>query len=275
VDFKRIEIIFLIVFGCLNIFLFTSYRQNQHVETTVGTQVTEKTSTRQQMKDNQIVVPKLSTKTYEGYYLASPVTSRALEQHSGQLYNQRYSFSGDQLQGHFYQPVTGKNRAALLRNLKIVMKNPHQILYGKEYRYSKAFSTANRLVFTQKMSEGDVFDENGELVFSVSNQRITNYQQTYISKFTTLREKEDTISAKQAVQDLYNDNAITNGATIKWAQLGYSRLLDANEHTVFIPAWFVAMENKSSGNIQIKHVNAFTGAVMKNSDNSSLATSSK
>ncbi|ANK61848.1 two-component system regulatory protein YycI [Loigolactobacillus backii] len=270
-DFKRIEIIFLVVFACLDIFLFVSYQQNQNIEM-IDSSVSRNTTIKREMSNDQVTTPHLSSKTYTGYYLASK-PNRTLQEQSERLTGQRVTFNDNRLYGHFYNSISARSNLRLINQLKEIMKNEHQILHGDQYRYSREFSTADRLVFTQKISEGDLYDEAGELVFQVNdNHQVTNYQQTYINRLTTLREKEQTISAKQAVQDLYTDNEISSGATIKWTSVGYSRLLDVNNSSVYIPAWFIAIENKNSGNIQIKRINAFTGALMKNNNDNSLAT---
>ncbi|MFD0898139.1 two-component system regulatory protein YycI [Loigolactobacillus binensis] len=270
-DFKRIEVIFLIVFVCLNIFLFTSYKQNQHVETVNNDDISQSAMVLREMRGDQITVPTLATKVGSGYYLSSG-SSQALQNASQRLQNQRYSFTNNRLYSRLVHPISvknGKDTAAL----KNVLANPRMVAFGKHYRYSKLFSTANRLVYTQKLPEGDLYDAQGEIIFQISNKQIVSYEQSYISKVTTLREKEATITEKQAVLALYSNNAIANGATIKWTTLGYSRLLDANDSSVYIPTWFIAVENKNSGNVQIKRINAFSSVLMKASDDANLSSS--
>ncbi|MFC6169481.1 two-component system regulatory protein YycI [Loigolactobacillus jiayinensis] len=271
-DFKRIEVIFLIVFVCLNIFLFTSYKQNQHVETVNNDDVSQSTLALQEMHDDQITVPKkLSTKVLSGYYLSSQA-NQALQTASQRLENQRYSFSDQRLYSRLVRPLSAKN-GKYTTAIKEIIDNPRMVALGKHYRYSKLFSTTDRIVYTQKLPEGDLYDAQGEIIFQVTNKQIVSYEQTYINKVTTLREKEPTITEKQAVLALYSNNALANGATIKWTTLGYSRLLDANNSSVYIPTWFIAVENKNSGNIQIKRINAFSSVLMKASDDANLSSS--
>ncbi|MFD1319070.1 two-component system regulatory protein YycI [Loigolactobacillus zhaoyuanensis] len=270
-DFKRIEVIFLIVFGCLNIFLFASYKQNQHVETVNNDDVSQNTMILREMHNDQITVPTLANKVQSGYYLSSH-SSQALQTASQRLQNQRYSFSDDRLYSRLVRPISAKD-GKYTEALKEILTNPRMIALGTHYRYSKLFSTTDRIVYTQKLPEGDLYDAQGEIIFQVTNKQIVSYEQTYINKVTTLREKEPTITEKQAVLSLYSNNAIANGATIKWTTLGYSRLLDANNSSVYIPTWFIGVENKNSGNIQIKRINAFSNALMKASDDANLSSS--
>lgn len=270
-DFKRIEVIFLIVFVCLNIFLFTSYKQNQHVETVNNDDVSQSTMILREMHEDQITIPKLATKVHSGYYLSSQ-PNETLQNASQKLQNQRYSFSNDRLYSRLVRPINAKN-GKYTEELKELLANPRMIAFGKHYRYSKLFSTTDRIVYTQKLPEGNLYDAHGEIIFQISGKQIVSYEQTYINKVTTLREKEATITEKQAVLALYSNNAIANGATIKWTTLGYSRLLDANNSSVYIPTWFIAVENKNSGNVQIKRINAFSSVLMKATDDANLSSS--
>nr|SFZ86909.1 Distant homolog of hypothetical protein SA_21 [Loigolactobacillus rennini] len=268
-DFKRIEVIFLVVFACLNIFLFNAYKQNQHVETVKNESVSQETLILREMHEDQISTPKLATKAKMGYYLYSRPTN-ALQAASKHLQSQRTNFDDNRLYSSFNRPLNPKD-GSYTAALKPLLADAHMIAFGKHYQYSKRFSSKDRLVYTQKLAEGDLYDERGEIIFHISNKQIVGYQQTYVDHVTTLREKEPTISEKQAVLALYSNNAIANGATIKWTKLGYSRLLDANNSSVYIPTWFIAVENKNSGNIQIKRINGFSSVLMKTSDDENLA----
>jgi hypothetical protein len=46
--------------------------------------------------------------------------------------------------------------------------------------------------------------------------------------------------------------------------LAYSYLLDAKGSTVYVPAWYIGVKNRATGNVTVKRVNAITRTVMKN-----------
>ncbi|WP_054726585.1 two-component system regulatory protein YycI [Paucilactobacillus hokkaidonensis] len=73
---------------------------------------------------------------------------------------------------------------------------------------------------------------------------------------------------------LYQHNEIPNNSTIKWAKLGYTKLLSLKGNTVYIPTWVIHIQTKNTGGSQTKRINAFTGTLVKADTDLTNATSS-
>ncbi|MEJ1319209.1 two-component system regulatory protein YycI [Latilactobacillus sakei] len=268
-DFRRIEMIFIAIFIALDIYLFMSLSGSQ---TTNSASITNRSQTSQilkDLKDDQITVNRLSNQKRESYYLASRQADQTgLEVASAKLTGQTASFDKSRLTltSVLDKPLSyKKGRASSAINA--FLKDGNNVYQADQYRYSKALSSNQQAVYVQKVPGGQMMDEHGQLIFTLDNGQISQYTQTYINKVQILREKEMTkISAQGSVVDLYTDNEIPNNSKILWVQLGYSALLDANSSTVYVPTWQIAIENKSTKNVVVKRINAFTGTLIKNRD---------
>ncbi|MFT8373427.1 MAG: two-component system regulatory protein YycI, partial [Liquorilactobacillus satsumensis] len=60
----------------------------------------------------------------------------------------------------------------------------------------------------------------------------------------------------------YQYNKLVSNSSVQWVRLGYTRLLSVNNSHVYIPTWMIAVKSNSTGNIQYRRINAFTGATM-------------
>lgn len=259
-DFRRIEMIFLVVFIALDVFLFASYRQGQTV--IVNNQNSSSTSIAGEMSDSNISTGKLSNKRNKGYYLAGKANNN-LNQIKYRLRNQNVSVANNILVSELKTPLDVRNRK-VSEVLKKFVKQGSNILHGKEYIYNPLLSNDKDYVFTQKGSFGNVYDGAAQIVFTKQSGYIGTYQQTYIDKLSVLREEQTTISEREAVNSLYTTSQIPDNSKIKWSRFAYSRLLVAKGNIIYIPTWYVCIKSKSTDNKTIKIVNAFNGTMMKN-----------
>jgi regulatory protein YycI of two-component signal transduction system YycFG len=100
----------------------------------------------------------------------------------------------------------------------------------------------------------------------VVNNKLTGYTQTYISKMSVLKSNVELTSAQDAVLALYKDNELANNAKVVWVELAYNYLLDTKGSTVYVPTWFVGIENQGAKSVTIKKLNAITKTVVKERD---------
>ncbi|EHL98073.1 hypothetical protein HMPREF9103_01728 [Lentilactobacillus parafarraginis F0439] len=78
-----------------------------------------------------------------------------------------------------------------------------------------------------------------------------------------LREKSETISETRALIWLYQYNEIPNNTKVVWSKLAYTKLLSIDTDRVFIPTWVIAIKPQNSPQVQLKKINAFTGGIIK------------
>lgn len=259
-DFRRIETIFLIVFVALNIFLGMTFFQNQQVDLATAGDATSEVL--QDIKRDDIKLPKLSATTREGSYLASTNAS-TLQADAAPLAGQSLRFSktdGTTLTATLQNPLTVKSNVANRLKRWVTEGN---VIHGEVYVYAPQLSSASAYVFAQKIGGHLFYDDRAQLTLHVANHRLTGYTQTYLPSATTLRANVALCSAQDAVTTLYRENEIANNSTVKWTRLAYTYLLDAKGSTVYIPAWFVGIESQGSKNLTVKKVNAINKTVLK------------
>lgn len=270
-DFKRLELILLAVFVALDVFLFVSYNQSQDVFFASDVSQSGTESLRQDMKDDDITVGKMSGETRTGYYLASRPNTR-LAANSERLTGQNASVDSDgELTSRFYQPVSYKKGKAV-DAAKSLLRTRNRILFGRSYTYAPDLSSSSQVVFVQQHNGLPVFDSKARIAFQLDDDTITGYSQRYIDHFTVLREKNTVISEKEAISNLYTDSEIPANSTVTWGALAYYGFLDAKGSTIYIPTWYIGVKDNSTKNVTEKQINGFTGALIKNKSSESTYT---
>ncbi|KRM60681.1 hypothetical protein FC26_GL000157 [Paucilactobacillus vaccinostercus DSM 20634] len=266
-NFRRIQWIFLVAFIAIDIFLGVSLASDKPFTVTNKSASQEETILKE-MNDDSISIGTLSTKHASGYYIASS-GSGILQTKMSQLKNQTTSYSDGELNSTFNSTIKidPKNPQKVLDK---VVKNQNRVLFGTHYVYDERLSAEkdNSVVYVQKGPDLHVLSDDGQLRFKVRNHNlVTGYTQTYLNGIQTLREEETTISQKKAVIWLYQHNEIPNNSKIKWAKLGYVKLLSAKGSNVYIPTWVIGIQTKNTEGTQIRQINAFTGTLIKANSN--------
>lgn len=266
-NFKRIELIFFVAFIALDIFLFASYTQKDDaVESTTNT--SSKNTTTSVMKsihNDQIYYGELSNKKKQGFYIASPIKSNLKEQ-TGQLQGVLWSYNNHKLTVDFGTSIKIKNANSPQKTLNEVVKDNTKVINGEDYQYDKYLSTSKTVVYTQKALGSPVYTSSGQIRFTIRNGYVTEYTQGHLTSVEILREKKPMISQQRALIWLYQYNKLINNSTVEWVRLGYTQLLTVNDSIVYIPTWVIKVKSDSSGSIQYRRINAFTGAFMEETD---------
>lgn len=259
-DFRRIEIIFLVVFLALDVFLLTSFHNSQQV---ISNSTTGVSSTLTDMRKRNITFGRLDKKSGTAYYLGAQ-SSNDLANNESKLRDQEvtYNQTSYKLVSNLDDPisVTSSNRQSKLDKF---LKKESNVLFGDEYKYAPQLSSSTEIVYAETGPLGPMYDKTGQLVFSVVNGKVVGYTQTYMKRLDILQEKQPTKSERDVVTNLYSSSEIPNNSKITYTNLAYTKLLEAKGSTIYIPVWFVSIHNKDSKVDTVKKVNAFTGNIIK------------
>lgn len=263
-DFKRIEWIFLIVFIGINIFLGIELWQTPTL-LSAGTTPTQ-TDIKSETSADQITIPKVNDKQGDGYYLAAKVDNSWIKKAANQVSNQvENNTSENSISVHLNKPITISNNSKEAVKEVINFKNDSQNVYkGKNYVYLPELSEDGDYVFNQKTKYGEVFSSTARLHIIVKNNQIVSYSQRYVNNLNPVRERQNTISSKSAVNSLYTYSELPNNSKIVWLKQVYTRLLTVKGSAIYIPTWIAAIENNTSKTVTLKRVNAFTGTIIQN-----------
>lgn len=262
-DFKRVERILIVAFLMLNLYLvYILWDQRQDM---VDTNENQSLNLIQEMENNNIGLPMFSLEEKRMGYLQANKDTKAQEIFSN-LNNQMGEIGTD---GSTYSAILseplqlssgGENLtpADLARIDRFVSSEEH-VAFGEEYEFLTYQKDLNQVVYTQKTGDIPILDGTASIRFAIdSNQKIVQFEQTYAG---TLEVSEDasreTITDKRAVEILYQNNRIPSGARVERPVLVYHRTLDLEEMSMYIPAWYVEINDTN-----LERINAFDGSII-------------
>ncbi|BDR56566.1 two-component system regulatory protein YycI [Xylocopilactobacillus apis] len=255
-NFKKIELVFIFVFFFLDLFLFFNFKQSTNVQT-ISEKETTVADTIDEMRKDNISIPKVSSKREQKGYLLS-------YSHVGGANSEGSDSNNSNLK---QKTVILNTPLSLKKNkievLKKFVRNSHEVPNGKDYEYSDNLSSDKHIVFVQKFKENFFYDLNGQISFDIKDNIITDFKASHIDSLIESKETEAIISEEDAVVKLYTLNELPNNTRIIWQKLAYSWMLEANNVSVYVPTWFIAVQNKRTKSVTIEKINAFTGAPWK------------
>lgn len=265
-DFKRIEWIFLIVFIGINIFLGIELWQTPTLLSAGSTPTQTQTDIKSETSADQITIPKVNDKQEDGYYLAAKTDNswikKATQQVKGQVEN---NSSENLIYVYLDKPITlSKNKKEALRQVMRFKDDSQNVYQGKNYAYLSELSERDDYIFNQKTKYGEFFAATARLHIIVKDNQIVSYSQSYVDDLNPVRERQNTISSKAAVDSLYTYSELPNNSKVILLKQVYTKLLTVKGNTIYIPTWLAAIENNTSKTVTLKRVNAFTGTIIQN-----------
>ena len=265
-DFKRIELIFLIVFIGINIFLGIELWQTPTLLSAGSTPTQTQTDIKSETSADQITIPKVNDKQEDGYYLAAKTDNSWIKKATQQVKVQVENNSSENLiYVHLDKPITlSKNKKEALRQVMRFKDDSQNVYQGKNYAYLSELSERDDYIFNQKTKYGEFFAATARLHIIVKDNQIVSYSQSYVDDLNPVRERQNTISSKAAVDSLYTYSELPNNSKVILLKQVYTKLLTVKGNTIYIPTWLAAIENNTSKTVTLKRVNAFTGTIIQN-----------
>ena len=276
-DFKRIEAIFLVAFLCLDIFLFSIYRQSQNEQTPINNSSTIKIT--QRLKEDKIKYEgKISSEHTDGYYLSATQTNLNTElqnmKKTKKLENidvLRSSVKDNLLSLTPEKDLSVNKKGQIPTLVRETLTNQKEIILGKDYRYQDEIhqqSDGYLDVYACQKYEGiPINDITAQIKFTLKkndeNYRLEKIQQMHLSNLTALREKMPLVSEEDALTTLYINNKLSKNDEILWSKLAYTLVLQVRGKNVYVPAWFVSIRHEDKKE-QVDIVNAFRNRIITN-----------
>lgn len=276
-DFKRIEAIFLVAFLCLDIFLFSIYRQSQNEQTPINNSSTIKIT--QRLKEDKIKYEgKISSEHTDGYYLSATQTNLNTElqnmKKTKKLENidvLRSSVKDNLLSLTPEKDLSVNKKGQIPTLVRETLTNQKEIILGKDYHYQDEIhqqSDGYLDVYACQKYEGiPINDITAQIKFTLKkndeNYRLEKIQQMHLSNLTALREKMPLVSEEDALTTLYINNKLSKNDEILWSKLAYTLVLQVRGKNVYVPAWFVSIRHEDKKE-QVEIVNAFRNRIITN-----------
>lgn len=267
-DFKRIQIIFIVTFLFLNTFLLFSYLdKNKNYYTSSSNQVID---FMEEMENENIKLPKFSETENKVPYVQAE-TNNLLEENIDQLKNRSGTVEKD---GSLYSSLLS-NPLTLSEEMKLTKEDieqldefvsTDQVLFGEEYRYFGYSSADQKIKYVQIANNIPIADGTSEITFHLNDKKqVISYDQTYAGPVTVQGESRVLITDKNAVEILYQNDEIPANATVRKPILTYSKTLSLQKLSMYAPIWYVEVVN--SGNTEYKRVDALNGSIIRSNMN--------
>ncbi|WP_208560502.1 two-component system regulatory protein YycI [Marinilactibacillus kalidii] len=260
-DFKKIENIFLLAFVFLNVYLLISYINRAGIQS--ADSPTETINIIREMRKRDIQIPgDLSEEKQEVYYMQAN-TNTLIENNMNTLENQAGSINDE---GTLYTSILSEEitlegdpneevTAEQIAKLEAFVNSP-SILFGDQYAFLRYDSSENRFIFSQMVEKTPVGDGTSEISFlyGQSDGSIISYQQTYAGPMQRQGDPIEIISAREAVEFLFQNNQLSSNAKVSKPILTYHRTLDLEDLSMYGPVWLIPVTE--SGQSKVFRVNA-------------------
>lgn len=255
-DFKKIENIFLLAFVFLNVYLLVSYINRAGMQ--YANSPAEQINIIREMRDMGIQIPgNLSDDNPRIYYMQAN-SNNLIQDNVNSLENQAGSVTSDgtlytsilsepiEIEGDPSEGVTDQQLSKLS-----AFVNSSAILFGDQYEFLRYDNEGNRFIFSQVVGDTPVGDGTSEISFYYgrSDGEIISYQQTYAGPMQQQGDSVEVISAKEAVEFLFQSNELRSNAVISTPILTYQRTLALEDLSIYGPVWLIPVTESSESRV--------------------------
>lgn len=270
-NFKKVEIIFILAFLILDVFLINIFLNkyvgspSQAIENKSVDIVTEFKANNIQydeMSDEVLRIPfirALKTPLDEEDVLKVTEDTQGVEVNANQILGQINT--PIQLEGVDAETPAGDLSDSALASLNQFISR--EIYQGNQYRFNSYDKVAGTVTYAQVTASGAVIaDGTGEIVFQVNDDfSVYAYDQTITGDTAIQGEERTVISEQQALENAYLNNSIPAESTIVRSFLGYRVTLVLDEMTLYHPVWTLLIRT-SEGTTQRVFVDGINGSIM-------------
>lgn len=264
-DYKRVQIILIITFSILNIYLLTVFLEKDD-ELNFGNPSTT-VNLEEGLRNDNIESPELSRENEEVVVIKTDKNT-FLREKSPTLKNQTARMENNLLFSVLSDPIKldfGTADITLMNRLKPLQafKDSGNVLDGPRYEFLSYQAVNQRIVYVQYTDDGfPIADGTASLVFHLnSDGEVISYEQTYAGVPEPQGRLRNVISQQAAIESLYLNNQIADDSTIKLLTLSYYQTLSLTDMNIYSPMWYVEITRENTV-VQIKRVDALTGSII-------------
>ncbi|EUJ33758.1 hypothetical protein MFLO_00940 [Listeria floridensis FSL S10-1187] len=242
-DWKKTEIIFIVAFLLLDIFLGIMFLNKQ---VTNDPDKLGNDTLQDHLKTDNITYPDLSSKSVYGeIFTANKVAFASkdlvdLKDQSIALYN-----NSTEIVSTLQNPVKTGKKGENPEFIKFLQENVYK---GSTYEFWKYDETTHELIYNQVIKDDMVlFDNAGRIVFKLNNdEEVISYRQTYLGKQDDLQEKKNLLSSMDALEAVYQHGDLKPDSEITQAVFGYYTTVQLSSGDVYFPVWCFEVVHKKT-----------------------------
>ncbi len=272
-NFKKVEIIFILAFFILDIFLINIFIDkyvgvfNQSIENQSVDIVTEFEANNIQYDEASEEVQTIPyTRTLNTNLNREDVVAVTEDTQSVEVdtdLNQIISQINTPIQLEGVSNVTsaGLLDENALTNLNNFIAN--EVYDGNQYQFVTYNKNEGTIIYLKQTESGyPIADGSSEIAFQVNdNYEVYGYDQTVSGDTAVQGDNRIVITESQALENAFLNNSIPNDATIVTSFLSYRKTLGLEEITLYHPVWTLFIES-NEGTTQRVFVDAINGAIL-------------
>jgi regulatory protein YycI of two-component signal transduction system YycFG len=270
-NFKKVEIIFILAFLILNVFLINIF-VNKYVSTAsqsidnrevdIVTEFEAKNIQYDEISDEVLRIPfirALNTTVDEEDVVDVTEDTQSIEVNENHILSQINT--PIQLEGVDVDTPAGDLSDSALASLNQFMNN--EVFQGSQYRFVSYDKAASEVTYMQETASGAVIaDGTGEIVFQVNDDfAVYAYDQTITGGTAIQGDERTVISEKQALENAYLNNGIPEDSTIVRTFLSYRVTLVLEDMTLYHPVWTLLIRTNEDTTQRV-FVDGINGAIM-------------
>ncbi len=264
-DYKRVQIILIITFSILNLYLLTVFLEKDDAFNFGDSSST--VNLEEGLRNDNIQSPELSRENEEIAVIKTD-KNMFLRENASSLKNQTTRMDNNLLFSVLSDPIeldfetkdlTLTNRLKPLQEFK----DSGNVLEGAKYDFISYQELNQRIYYVQHSEEGvPIADGTATLVFHLNaDNEVISYEQTYVGDSEAQGRLRTVISEQTAIESLYLNNQIPDDSTIRLLTLSYYQTLSLKDMNIYSPMWYVEIARENVG-IQVKRVDALTGSII-------------
>lgn len=262
-DFKRIEVIFIIAFFFLDIFLLVGYYNR--TDTNYASSPSQSLNLLNEMSSQKIQLPDFSEEKLSVAYVQADVQDLLkenrdkLSQQTGKISENDslyVSILSNPIQLSGQKKLTEEDRKALDQFVQ-----SDQVLFGREYQFFQYQPENGRVIYNQVVNGLPIADGTSSVVLYLdSSQQVISYEQRYAGPMTEQGSKAELISDRKSVETLFQNNYISQNATVERPVLTYYQTLKLEDLSMYAPVWYIRI--KESSGSEVLRVDAIDGKII-------------
>ncbi|MGP6140387.1 MULTISPECIES: two-component system regulatory protein YycI [unclassified Jeotgalibaca] len=264
-DYKRIQVILIITFSILNIYLLAVFLEKND-ELNFG-DPSATVNLEEGLRNDKIESPELSREAEEIPVIKTDKNTY-LRENAASLKNQTTRMENNLLFSVLSDPIAldfETDNVPLSQRLEPIQVfiDDGNVLNGYEYAYLSYQAVNQRVVYVQYTKEGiPIADGTASLIFHLnSDHEVISYEQTYVGSAEPQGRQRNVISEQAAIESLYLNNQIPDNSTIRLLTLSYYQTLSLTDMNIYSPMWYVEIARENVP-VQIKRVDALTGNII-------------
>lgn len=262
-DFKRIQIILIVTFSVLNLYLL-SVLLDKNESLNFGNP-SSAVNLQEGLRSDNIKAPDLSTENTEIPFIKTDKDTY-LGDHFKDLPNQTTRMENNKLISMLTEPIKlylneETNLSVQIAPLREFIDSGN-VLKGEEYTFLSYQVINRQIIFMQAVNGVPIADSTGSLIFNLNEDKeVISYEQTHTGPAEVQGRDRTVISEQNAIESLYLSNQIPNKATIKNLTLSYFQTLSLEDMNIYSPMWYVEIVRENVP-VQVKRVDALTGNII-------------